>query len=354
MRLLWLLAPLLSTQLTYAQAPLHFDLVDWTTEPLIKQGDPGTQDIRCGFEGGCVIKQGGTYHYFPSERIGPNCTDLTRIGYWQSTDGLRWNRVRTLYQSTGDHTGTDSRATLFAAMPTYDEAAKRWNVFYVSYYYKLKPDWGYTHRWGHIYRGVSTVKGPQGIGGPYKDVGVIMQPDALTQRWEGHQGVDSFFAYPVGNKWLGFYGSAKTDVMPETPCQYWAIGLAEASTLAGPWKRLEKGNPIEFGKTMIENPIVTRIGNYYVACFDALNAENGIDDEAFALMYSEDGYDWKFLQYLPFDKKESWWWREMRTPLSFIDEGNGMYSLYFTAYKNYRGFAPMGRMRIRLAKQHGG
>jgi len=38
------------------------------------------------------------------------------------------------------------------------------------------------------------VKGEDGIDGPYVDMGIILEPDADSQSWEGQQAMASFYA----------------------------------------------------------------------------------------------------------------------------------------------------------------
>jgi len=331
-----------------------FEIVNWDKQPVIKEGDKGTNDIRCGFEGGTIVKINDTYHLFPTERIGKYCSDKTRVGHWESIDGIHWKRVSTILESSGDTLGNDRRAVFYAAMPVFDEKENVWNFFYVSYRYRKNPSRGYHHQDGQIWRAVSTIIGEGGIEGPYKDIAVILQPDTKSQAWEGHQGVDSFFPYKVGVKWYGFYGSAKTEVMPEKPCSFWAVGLAEAPSLAGPWKRCKSGNPVElyYGDkhTMLmpENPVVYRLDDgWYIALIDYIAGEMGKDDDQPTYMISEDGVHWSFGGFFRLDPIEKRWWKDMVTPLALIKEEDDTYTLFFTARDNYLGFESIGKAKIK-------
>jgi len=336
-----------------------FEVISWDETPVIKQGDEWTNDIKCGFEGGTVVKINNTYHLFPTERIGVYCTEKTRIGHWLSSDGIHWERISTILESSGDTLGEDRRAVFFAPMPVFDKKENVWNLFYVSYRYTRNPKRGYTHSDGQIWRAVSQQKGEMGIDGPYKDINVILQPDTETQPWEGHQGIDSFYPFTVGNRWLGFYGSAKTEVMPEKRCSFWAVGLAESSSLAGPWKRCKSKNPIElyYGEDHImlmpENPIVYKLkdGNY-IALIDYVAGSAGKDDDQPTYMISEDGINWSFGDFMRLDPVEKRWWKQMVTPLALIEEKDGTYTLFFTARArdNYLGFESVGRAKIRRRK----
>ena len=86
--------------------------------------------------------------------------------------------------------------------------------------------------------------GREGFGGPYEDIGVVLQPGKASDKWEGLQGVDSFFPYRVGGRWYAFYGSAHTELRPMS----WLVGLATAPELAGPWRRLPELSPVVLDK----------------------------------------------------------------------------------------------------------
>ena len=223
-----------------------FALVEQYPSPVIARTSPGTEDNEYGFEGGRVVKVEGTYHLVTTEMSGEPMWVKTRIAHWTSPDRIHWKRVATLYESSGDYTGQDPRAALWGPMFVYNTEEGRWDLIYVAYRCapNTKTEWRNNYE-GRIWRAVSKQKGYAGIGGPYEDAGVILEPDANSQPWEGLQGTDSFFPYQVGKRWLGFYGSANTEHLP---MQHWRVGLAEAPALAGPWKRLSEGNPVNIEK----------------------------------------------------------------------------------------------------------
>lgn len=299
-------------------------IVDQPGRPVLEKGDPGTDGNKYGFEGGSVIKRDGVYHLFTSEMVGDPFWVKMRLGHWTSPDRMSWTRVSTLYESSGSFDGTDPRAALWSPMPIYNDEDGRWELFYVAYRSQPSPPgmWLGNHG-GQIWRAVSTRPGPDGIGGPYADVGVILQPGRDSDPWEGLQGTASFYPYRVGDRWVGFYGSAKTEVIP---IEYWRVGLATAPELAGPWTRLSERNPVpldqEYG---VENPIVTRLASgIYVAIFDAL----GVPDRI-GYTVSRDGIEWSQARYLVLDP-ESRWTRDVRTPLGLIPEGEGRFTLFYT------------------------
>ena len=140
-------------------------------------------------------------------------------------------------------------------MPIFNEADKRWDLFYVAYDTggaAGRPDLA-----GHFER----FRAAPGSAGPTR-MWASLQPDAESQTWEGSQGTDSFFPYRVKDRWLAFYGSQ--------------AGKAGLGRWGWPkhrrWRALEtvcRGQSLSIEPVFIENPIVTRIGNLYVAVYDS-------------------------------------------------------------------------------------
>lgn len=304
---------------------IELEIVDWHEGPVLGQGDPGTKEIKHGFEGGRVIRQDGWYHLFTSEQSGDPKWVRMRLAHWKSNDGVNWERVSTLFESSGDYTGEDPRAALWSPMPVYNEEDSTWYMTYVAY--RCKPDTKeqfLNNHDGRIWQARSTVKGPDGIGGPYKDIGVIQEPGPLADEWEGLQGSDSFFPFKVENKWLAFTGSAKTGKLP---MEFWGNGLALAPALTGPWIRLSKRSPVDFGTNFSENPIVTQLDDgILVAVMDSHGT-------GFGYSVSVNGVDWSEMKYVEVTDKLDKWWTEFRTPLGLVPEDDGTFSIFFTCMK---------------------
>jgi hypothetical protein len=341
-----------------------FEILGGPDNPVVDEGHPDTEEIVGGFEGGRALKLGDTYHMFPTERAGRRDRERsldrvkTRIGHWISKDAINWKRVATLYQASGkytyikqDHPASDRRASLWAFMPVFNEQENRWNGFYVAY--TCNPDIPPVHSFGRIWRAVSTVPGIEGVGGPYQDVGIIIEPGLESQAWEGRQGVDSFFPYKVRDKWYGFYGGAfgfegKQRVYGKQG--KWHVGLAEANDLSGPWFRLsEEVNPVtSIHPTFLENPIVAQFPDRTcIAVFDGGPVSLGLPN-MFGYSLSRDGIHWSKATYFPIRTKVKRWWKTMRTPLGLIPEGANVYTIMFTAWKPGGRFHPIGMVRVKL------
>ncbi len=258
-----------------AQAPApRLVLARQHPTPVITTRSPGAEGNRYGFEGGRVVKVDGTYHLFTTEMVADPMWVKTRFGHWTSRDRLAWTRVATVRESSGEFEGKDPRAALWSPLPVWDPGEGRWNLFYVAY--RAMPTDGtrfLLNHAGEIWRAVSRTAGPQGIRGPFEDIGVIMRPGPDSLSWEGLQGTDSFFPWSVDGRWRAFYGSARTETRP---IGHWLVGPAEAPSLAGPWRRLREDNPAPLATRFIENPIVTEVpGGGWLAVYDS-DAVDGI------------------------------------------------------------------------------
>ena len=302
-------------------------------DPVLTVSSAGAEGNKYGFEGGRVLKLDDTYHLFTSEMVGDPHWVKMKLAHWMSGDRLHWKRAATLFESSGNFTGKDPRAALWSPMPVYDSAEARWNLFYVAY--QSAPDttkeWLTNHE-GRIWRATSSVKGPGGIGGPYEDVGIILQRGPDSDPWEGLQGTDSFFPYQVGKNWYAFYGTGHTEKLP---ISLWEVGLASAPRLAGPWKRCSQLNPVRIEPRFIENPIVTHLEHgIYVAVYDN-NVANSI-----GYTPSTDGIHWTAGRSLVVQRPEGVWASEIRTPLGLVPEGGSLFTLFYTANQDLLGVPP--------------
>jgi hypothetical protein len=294
--------------------------------PVLTTRTSGAEGNRFGFEGGRVVKVDGTYHLFTSEMVGDPIWVRMKLGYWTSRDRLTWTRVATIRESSAEFAGTDQRAALWSPLPVWDVSADRWNLFYVAYRSKPGDGGAFTLNYeGRIWRAISKTPGMNGVGGPYDDVGVVMQPGADSLPWEGLQGTDSFFPWKVGDRWYAMYGSARSERMP---IEHWLVGLASAPALSGPWHRVPARSPLPLEPKFIENPIVTPapLGGW-LAVYDTNTAD------AIGWSWSADGIDWQKGHALIVQPTAGSWAKDVRTPLGLVDEGGGRYTVFYTGFE---------------------
>ena len=292
-------------------------------DSVLNPKSPGCEDIKYGFEGGRVVKVGGTYHLITSEMVGDPLWVNMRTGHWSSEDGVTWKRLATLRKSDGDTTGKSQYAAPWGPMVVFVAEDNRWHLVYVNY--RSKPECRNFD--GVIQHAVSGAVGIKGIAGPYTDTNELLRYDVHPDPWEGLQGVDSFFPFKVKETWYGFYGSATIENWGKG-CK-WNIGLATAERIEGPWRRMSEMNPID-STSFAENPIVSQLDNgVYIAIVDGGPWVNKT-----GYLLSWDGIHWSKVRHIDFEPAVQRWWGDMRTPLSLIKESDGSYTMFFTAYRD--------------------
>jgi hypothetical protein len=293
-----------------------------------------------GFETGQVIKHNGVYHMFVNEMFRHAHLDM-RISHWSSRDAVNWTRQSTLVESIPGRSHTNLRSEVWLTGVEYNDEDAAWNIFYVAYRggNAAEREPPYSDHAGRIWRARSTVKGHDGIGGPYKDVEIIMQPDENTQKWEGQQGVDSFFPYRVGDQWYALYGSHRRPGP-------WPVGMAVAPKLSGPWARMpEAHNPVPIVKTFIENPIVSQLPDgRFMAVFDSFG------DREIGYSLSADGLTWPLESRLQVQTGGNCWAKEgdhgVRTALCAIREDDGTFTVIYTARMKDKRFWAVGKCTL--------
>ncbi|MBW4888981.1 hypothetical protein KXQ82_04615 [Mucilaginibacter sp. HMF5004] len=343
-----------------------FEILSGNGQIVIDEGMPGTEGIQGGFESGTCVKVSGVYHLFPTERAGkagkgPEYDRVkTRIGHWESNDAIHWTRTGTVYQSSGtyaisesDNPMNDRRGAIWSFNAVFNKEADRWYGYYLSYTVdkNIRPN----HSFGRIWRTISQTKGFAGIGGPYDEGTLIMEPGLDSQPWEGRQGVASFYPFPVEGGWLAFYAGAfpfhSWADYPKKTSLGWLIGLASAKTMDGPWTRLDTTmNPVKsINPEFLENPLVYKLKDEgYIAIFDGGPDDNGhhfVNMIGYAV--SRDGLHWSEARYIPLHTKIQAWWNVMRTPLCLIPEGDNNFTVLFAAINSKR-FHPIGSVRLKM------
>jgi hypothetical protein len=329
-------------------------VIDEGQAPVIGPDDPGLAANRSGFENGFTLKLGDTYHLFISEMFERPHLDL-RIAHWTSKDAIRWTRQGTVMESKPGRSAENPLSEVWMQTVIFDRKTDRWNLFYIAYRggspahgEALNMDYE-----GVARRAVAEVPGIKGIDGPFKDAGVAMAPGGKDAAlWEGQQGLDSFFPYPVGDKWVALHGSHN-----HFPVAPWQVGVATAPSMdSSVWTRVPSEQPSPIEGLFIENPIVNRLPNgHYIAVYDANHfAPNQPDiatnpSNSVGYSISEDGIHWHQGRSLVVQtSKASNWASDLRTPLGLVPEGDGTFTLLYTARMKDKPFWAIGRVKVKL------
>jgi len=339
---------LLAVMASMTATPLTLETIQPDGTVIIGQDHPDAAGIKYGFEGGCALKANGEYHILTAEMWGDPYWVAMRLGHWKSKDLKTWKRHATLFESRGQGYEKDDKYSIWSPMAVFNPKEDRWNLFYVCYEGKQAPDEG-THMRGKIFRAVSKTPGEKGIDGPWEDAGILMRPDAESMAWEGQQAVDSFYPYRAGDRWYSHYGGHNY-----SPIGPWLVGMACAQDLAGPWRRIPELSPCPFENEFIENPIVSRIGDQWVAVYDSgtIEPEHKYLSNAHEIGYacSADGVHWQEGKRLVIhSNSEKNWAGDLRTPLGLVPTGEGTYALPYTGYKKDAQFANIGLVFVRTS-----
>jgi hypothetical protein len=315
-------------------------VADHDTPIVLHADDASGGTAGYGFEGGRVLVEGGRLHLFSTEMVGSPIWVPTALAHWTSSDGIRWTRCSSIVESTGDLTGVDRNAAMFSPMPVFNDDDDVWDFFFVSY--RALPDTAEAflrNHDGRVVRARSTVRGRDGIFGPYAVADVVLEPGPASQSWEGLQGTDSFFPYRVGDRWSALYGSATTQHMGRRPddenAVRWLVGLAHSRSLTGPWQRAPSGNPLTVESRFIENPVVHTLpdGGGFLAVYDNGSVDRS-GERSFGAMASEDGRSWSRLDPVVLPDGAARWAKGVRTPLGLVPGSGGAYRVYFTGFEN--------------------
>jgi hypothetical protein len=343
----------------YAQQPLaELELVSISPKPVIGKGYKGAEDNKFGFEGGTCVKLEGVYYLFTTEIFDVPKTAATRLGMWTSKNGLDFKRHGAIVETNRDWNDTTHRMSPWSPMVVFDPDRDLWSVFHVAY--RRKPNATTVFNMsGKIFRYDSKVKGKKGILGPYREGGWV-EMDAPPDWWEGPGQLLSFYPYRVGGEWWAIYGSNNVPQHvnsdgsgdPNVKNVFYS-GLAKSEGgVTDKWVRQRHLNPLPINPVFIENSVVTQVApNLYINLYDG-----GKSDEI-GYSCSRDGIHWGKEQLIKL-KNAPAWLKYPRTPLCLIDEGNGLYTIYSTAFDGnnpekeepqwHQGFGSVGRIQMRL------
>ncbi len=193
-----------NNQLLKNYSTVSLVVVSLDAKPIVKAGDPGTEDNKFGFETGTCRKVNGVYYLFTTEVFDEPKTAAVRIAIWKSIDGLKFQKYSVIVETNRNWEDTTNRMSPWQPNAVFDSVRNVWSVFHVGYKRKQNSS-NVFNRSGRIFRYDSQVKGMEGIGGPYKE-GDWLNLDRKPEWWEGPGEIVSFYPYKVGNEWWAFYG----------------------------------------------------------------------------------------------------------------------------------------------------
>ncbi len=337
---------------------VRLEVVQLYSQPIIKAGDPGTEDIKFGFEGGTCRKVNGIYYLFTTEVFDEPKTAAVRLAIWKSFDGIKFQKHSIIVETNRNWEDTTHRMSPWSPIAVFDTIRNVWSVFHVAY--RRKPNsTNLFNMTGRIFRYDSQVEGIGGIAGPYIE-GDWLYLSGIPDWWEGPGEIVSFYPFRIGKQWWAFYGGNSVpdhietkEVLNPNAKNIFYAGLAKSvGSLTDKWVRQYHLNPVQMNSEFVENSIVTQVTpNLFINLYDGANLQE------ISYSWSTDGIHWKKEQLIKLHNSPVWI-KSTRTPLSLIDEGDGLYSIYFTAFDGnnpnnieplwHDGFGNVGRVIVKL------
>jgi hypothetical protein len=285
-------------------------------------------------------------------------TAAVRMAIWKSTDGISFRKHSVILSTNRNWQDSTYQMSPWSPITVFDTGRNVWSVFYVGY--RRKPNsTNVFNMSGRIFRLDSKVKGVNGIGGPYKPGGRLMI-DGKPDWFEGPGEIVSFYPYQVANEWWGFYGAnsvpshvdASGTLDPNAKNIFYAALIKSEGGLTDKWVRQSSLNPVKMDPEFIENTVVTKIhDSLYIAVYDGANAQE------ISYACSKDGIRWGLEQLIRIPGAPAMI-KASRTPLCLINEGKGVYTIYFTAFDGnnpkkmeplwHDGYGNVWRMQVKL------
>ena len=342
---------------------LQLELVQTEPVPVIGVNHPDARDIPAGFEAGTTVKVTidgkSAYHMVSTtmETFGATRWADMRTEHWTSDDGNTWRRHRVLFRP-GKNPETGMWELTGSPFFFFDELANRWFVYFNFMAYDCRRSWGTPCL---LRRAGAKTKGLAGINGDFDYPGEIVAPSGIAHPTDAAASSISPPFKAADGKWYAFLGGGPKPFNAQSG-RWWVL-IVKAKGPEGPFIYMPEHAPERFMEPtgFVENPLVTRIKGpvtgkeYWTIIFDFLQPEvtTGKNSQL-GFSCSEDGLTWPVgnAQIVDMDKGlpagTTPWWRCIRVPHQLIDEGNGLYTCFFSAYDKTGQFQSIGKATFRV------
>ena len=342
---------------------LQLELVQTEPVPVIGVNHPDARDIPAGFEAGTTVEVTidgkSAYHMVSTtmETFGATRWADMRTEHWTSEDGNTWRRHRVLFRP-GKNPETGMWELTGSPFFFFDELADRWFVYFNFMAYDCRRSWGTPCL---LRRAGAKMKGLAGINGDFDYPGEIVAPSGIAHPTDAAASSISPPFKAADGKWYAFLGGGPKPFNAQSG-RWWVL-IVKAKGPEGPFIYMPEHAPERFMEPtgFVENPLVTRIKGpvtgkeYWTIIFDFLQPEvtTGKNSQL-GFSCSEDGLTWPVgnAQIVDMDKGlpagTTPWWRCIRVPHQLIDEGNGLYTCFFSAYDKTGQFQSIGKATFRV------
>jgi hypothetical protein len=345
---------------------LKLELIRTEPVPVIDSLHPDAKDIPAGFEAGTTVKvtiNGKTAYHMVSTTM--QTTGTTRWAYlrtehWISDDGTAWKRHSVIFNHRFD---PETGLWELTASPFFffDEQEDRWYVYFNYLAFNGIRSWNTPTL---LRRAGAKHMGMEGINGEFEFPGSIVAPSGIAHPTDAEASSISPPFRAADGKWYAFLGGGP-EPFNSTSGRWWVL-IVKAKSPAGPFFYMPSHAPEFFMDPTgyVENPMITKIKgpvtgkDYWTVIFDFLKPEvtTGINHEI-GFSCSEDGLTWPEENAQLIDMRKGLppgtteWWRAIRVPHQLCDEGNGIYTCFFSAYDKQGEFEGIGKATFRIREE---
>lgn len=347
---------------------LSLELLSTEAMPVIDSLNPDALDIPGGFEAGSTVKltiDGDIQYYMITSAMASRPDGIYRWTHmrtelWVSEDGLDWERHRILF-----HPHFDKNTGLWqltgSPFPFFDESKDRWYIYFNYMAFNGIRNWDtpcLLRRAGAKERGIG------GIRGEFEFPGEIVAPSGIAHPTDAEaSSISPPFLAGDGN-WYAFLGGGPKP-LDDSSGRWWTL-IVKADSPGGPFTYIPEYAPVPIMDPTgyVENPLPMKFTGpesgkeYWAIIFNYLKGEvsTGKNSEI-GFSSSHDGLTWPaenaqiidLREGLPEGREE--WWKVVRVPHRLVDEGNGIYTCFFSAYDKQGIFEGIGRATFRLREE---
>ena len=342
---------------------LQLELVRTESVPVIGVNNPDAKDIPAGFEAGTTVKvkinEQAAYHMVTTtmETFGSTRWAHMRTEHWISEDGNTWRRHKILFRP-GTNPETGMWELTGSPFFFFDEKEDRWFVYFNFMAYDRIRQWDTPTL---LRRAGAKTQGLAGINGEFGYPGEIVAPSGIAHPTDAAASSISPPFQAADGKWYAFLGGGPKPFNDKSGS--WWVLIVKAKGPGGPFIYMPEHAPEPFMDPtgFVENPMLTKMKGpftgkeYWTVIFDFLKPEVTTGNNSqIGFSFSEDGLTWPVgnAQIIDMDKGlplgTKPWWRAIRVPHQLIDEGNGLYACFFSAYDKEGEFQSIGKATFRV------
>ncbi|MCE0498122.1 MAG: hypothetical protein LV481_09275 [Methylacidiphilales bacterium] len=347
---------------SHQKTKLHLELIRTEPLPVIDASNLDAKDILGGFEAGSTVKlsiDGITRYHMISTTMETVGWERMRTEHWVSEDGFEWRRKNVLV-----HPHFDSETGLWiltgSPFPFYDSMDNRWYVYFNYMAFNGVKAW---HTPCLLRRAGAKATGLAGINGEFEFPGEIVASPGIAYPTDCNSSYISSPFKAADDQWYAFLGG---DNPLNSESGKWWTSIVKATGPGGPFIYQPEYSPVPFMDPTgyVENALPMKFKgsktgkDYWAIIFNYLKNEvtTGSNSEI-GFSSSPDGLKWPAAdtQLLDLSKglpaEANPWWRCIRVPHQLVDEGNGTYTCFFSAYHKVGNFEGIGRATFRVAEE---